>query len=355
MSKETTPKNDLANSRFGRRVEIDPRSAGRIPDFAWINKKLPIADVARKLGLNFGTNHLIHCWHPDLHHNGDRTASVGIRPLNNTVKCFGCACDGGPFGPIDLVMDVLNLDSLAQAGTWIVEHFEVPFLPKGKHLKQPSRRIVRAGFEGDIGLLVQSGLWSKLSVPARCIVPVLLQFAREVEGKPTCRIEMSYRAISRYSGVKSPNAVARALRELEQIKWLRRETAPSDSVVRATNLYILTPQSDELRELANTMTRQKRDEIKAEREFRRQNRCERLKLLTTSKEKGNSQAFTKYKTLYSSNTVEQIHAIRRIPRILCAGRASPEWSRTCRTRSPAWRRRVATPLREGEQAVIDIT
>jgi hypothetical protein len=303
--------------------------ASRIPDFKWINKNLSVSEVGKALGLSSGSNGLIHCWHPERHHNGDRTASVGVRTVNNTVKCFGCACDVGPFGPIDLVMDVLGMDSPSAAGAWIVEHFEVPFLPKGKHLKEASRPSRgRVGFEGYVGLLVQSGLWGRLSFPARSLIPTLLEFAQKDESKPTYRVEISYRAISRYSGVKSHNAVVKALRELKQIHWLRWEQSPSPTVLRATNVYILTPESDELRELANAMARQTKDEVNTERELRLRQRSERLRMPTFTRKQSWPQAFTKYKTLYSGNTVERINAIRRIPRTLCAYRFVGV--RTCR-------------------------
>jgi len=75
----------------------------------YINCKIRIADVARKLDLRLDGSSKIHCWHSDRHQNGDRTASVGIRGANNTLKCFGCGL--GPIGPIDLAMDVLGMSS----------------------------------------------------------------------------------------------------------------------------------------------------------------------------------------------------------------------------------------------------
>ena len=98
-----------------------------IPDLRFINRKLPIIDVARALNLRIGTNGHIHCWHPERHQKGDRTAFVGIRKTNNTVKCFGC--DVGPLGPADLVMDVLALENPGDAARWIAERFQVPELP----------------------------------------------------------------------------------------------------------------------------------------------------------------------------------------------------------------------------------
>ena len=90
-------------------------TSGGIPDMAWINRSVSVLEVAQKLGLEIANHERIRCWHPDRHHNGDRTASVGVRKMNNTVKCFGIACGIGPFGPIDLVKDVLNVASPQEA------------------------------------------------------------------------------------------------------------------------------------------------------------------------------------------------------------------------------------------------
>ena len=104
-----------------------------IPDMKYINRELPIADVARALDLRFDGLGKVHCWHPERHQNGDRTASVGIRVSNNTVKCF--VCDSRPMGPIDLVMDVRGVGP-AEAALWIAERFTVPSIPT----RLPSRR-----------------------------------------------------------------------------------------------------------------------------------------------------------------------------------------------------------------------
>src|SRR5215475_6445176 len=102
-----------------------------IPDMRYINRQIPIVDVARALELRLDGTNKIHCWHPERHKNGDRTASVGIRTINNTVKCFGC--DSRPMGPVDLVMDALQL-AAAPAALWIADRFKVPTIPAGKRL-----------------------------------------------------------------------------------------------------------------------------------------------------------------------------------------------------------------------------
>lgn len=124
---------DIAERRrLAHPSSVTPASSGTprggsIPNMGYINRKIRITDVARKLDLRLDGSSRIHCWHPERHHNGDRTASVGIRTTNNTVKCFGCGI--GPIGPIDLVVDVLGMSSAADAALWIAARFPVPIIP----------------------------------------------------------------------------------------------------------------------------------------------------------------------------------------------------------------------------------
>ena len=247
-----------------------------VPDIRFINGKIPVIEVAKLIDLRIGENGNIHCWRPELHQNGDRTASVGIRQTNNTVKCFGCGI--GPLSVIDLVMAALGLDNPGDAAQWVAARFEVPEIARGKHIVEPERSIFQFGRESDIGLLVHSGLWAKMSPAARAIVPVLLELAeREPRDQPRS-VTISYVALMRFSGIGSPNCVSAALRELEQIHWLcvfagRRE--PGSGPVRATSTYLLTPRSDELMELAQANYRQMRDEIANQRKLRAQAKAKR--------------------------------------------------------------------------------
>jgi hypothetical protein len=243
-----------------------------IPDLRFINRRIAITDIARALDLRLGDNGNIHCWRPECHHNGDRTASVGFRKANNTVKCFGCGT--GPLSVTDLVMVVLDIKNPGDAALWVAARFDVPEISSGKHVVESERRIFRYSRESEIGVLIRSGLWPLLSVAARSLAPVLLEFA-----EPRTRsVTISFLAMMRYSGVASPNAISAALRELEQIHWLsivagRRE--PGSGPVRTTSTYVLTPRSDELMDLANANCKQMREEIEIQRQIRAEARAKR--------------------------------------------------------------------------------
>jgi hypothetical protein len=254
--------------------EIALKSSG-IPDMRYINRKLSIAEVAAALDIRSGQSGNLHCWHPERHQNGDRTASVGVRKINNKVKCFGC--DSKPMGPIDLVMDVLNVEP-ADAALWISNRFPVPEIPKGKNLENEDLPRWQVGLEDELGVLIRSGLWAQLSEATRVIAPVLVQFAENNRSTGTARVQMSYRAITRYSGIKSPNAIRRALRELNDFGWLELPgLGTSLGPGQPTAAYVITPHSDQLMEHANLQCKQEHTEIEIEREVRRRRRGALLK------------------------------------------------------------------------------
>lgn len=253
-----------------------------VPDMKFINRKIPIADVARALDLRFGGNGNLHCWRPQLHKQGDRTASVGIKKVNNTVKCFGCGV--GPLGPIDLVIEVQGLSNSGTAARWIAAHFKVPELTPGRHIVQVERKIFQFGSETHIGFLVHSGLWAELSTTARSIVPVFLEFGEPVSGQQNLSIQISYRALARHAGVASPNAISAALNELREIHWLCRlpsQPEPNARPILATATYLVTPRSDELLELAQYRSKLMRTEIDIERRLRAEGKQKRRSELFT--------------------------------------------------------------------------
>ncbi|MGA2594752.1 MAG: hypothetical protein ABSH32_33045 [Bryobacteraceae bacterium] len=251
-----------------------PKGSG-IPDMRFINRELPIAEVARTLELRLDGASKIHCWHPERHQHGDRTASVGIRASNNTVKCFGC--DSKPMGVIDLVVDVRGVGP-ADAALWIAERFTVPSIPARKRLADGNERSYRVGYERGLGLLIRSGLWARLSAPAQAIAGVLLEFGEK--DRPldeTLRVQMAYRTLARFSGVQSHNAIRKGLVELGEVGFLVLPAGvPSASLDRKSATYIVTPNSHQLWELAQTAGRQMQQEIAAEVELRKRQRRERL-------------------------------------------------------------------------------
>jgi hypothetical protein len=245
-----------------------------IPDFTWINRNLPIEDVARRLDLQFAEGHKLHCWHPERHKYGDRTASAAIWIKPNKIKCFGCE---NLVGVVDLVVDVLGVD-FAGAARWLDANFDVPHIPKGRHLERAAAiHPYMVGHEQPIELLIKSGLWATLSAQTQRVAPVLIALAERKE-QNTFEVRISYRTMMRYSGVRSENSIRRALTALAEIGWLSaspRAEQRNDGILRDVGRYVLTPYSDQVCELANAVHAQMRKEIEQEREVRRQKRAAR--------------------------------------------------------------------------------
>ncbi len=209
----------------------NPRFGDGIPDAQFIREKVPIGEVASALGLEVFDTGMIRCWHPERHHRGDRTPSVGIDRHYNKVKCFGIACDGGLMGPIDLVIDVQEC-GLKEAIRWIAQRFEVPSIPKGKQLVKPKGHVARYGYERAIELLLRSGLWAKMSRPAQLLAVTFVGLKVEGQRDESWELEISYRGLAQYSGSAQDQQEPRA--------------GPRDGDLHSD------PFSDAVRELAGT-------------------------------------------------------------------------------------------------------
>jgi hypothetical protein len=250
-----------------------------LPDMRYINREINILEIARKLDLRVDPCGKIHCWHGEQHQHGDRTASVGVRRSNNTVRCFGC-CDSKPMTVLDLVMAIRNFKNVADAAEWIDSRFPVPRIQARKTPMQINTRPI--GLEGPLGLLICSGLWGRLSAPTCVIAPVLYELS-DKDSYEKHQIQISYAAISRYSGVKSPNAIRKALIELQEVGWLvlPEKIPPLERLRRTAPTYTLTPYSDQLIELADCSARQTRQEIEAEKQIRARSKQLRRRLIAT--------------------------------------------------------------------------
>jgi hypothetical protein len=279
-----------------------------IPDMAFINREVPIAEVAGELDLRFGPNGHIHCWFPESHKNGDRTASVGIDERFNKVKCFGCGFR--PMGPIDLVMGVQGMTAV-EAALWIAERFPVPELPKGKHLTRQDRPVQRYGFQQPIEFLVRSGIWARLLPSTQRLLPVLLAFADKRREQDVYDLQMSWAAMRRYCGMASDGSVSRALKEIRDIGLIERSdavTARNHGPSQPASRFVLTPASDAIVELGQAVAEDLRREILIEKELRRLKRQGRVLAFTPAPRA----RFTQYTSLYDSRSTVEIPAVARV-------------------------------------------
>ena len=176
------------------------------------------------------------------------------------------------------MIDVLKT-SAADAALWIAARFDVPAIPARKRLAGRRQPRDRVGYEHGLGLLIRSGLGARLPEAARAIGPVLLELAeRHLPCDEESTIRISYAGITRYSGIRSPNSIRKALVALSEIGFIKLpKTASRRTPERASALYTLTPFSNQLWELAQAFARQTQVEIATEIELRDRLRKERIR------------------------------------------------------------------------------
>jgi hypothetical protein len=191
------------------------------------------------------------------------------------VCCF--ICDDRAYSAIDLVQKVLGLDTRS-AINWIAARFEVPSIPKGRHLPKadPFRSVSRVGLGGSLEQIIRSGLWAHLTPSERTILPVLC----ELRDSTKDAFEMSYRGIRRYSGIGSDTTVRAALHHFEQMHLLKiHREREAGGLLRACNSYELTLDDPRLLELMAEYYQCEQEEIEAERQSREEQRNIRRHIL----------------------------------------------------------------------------
>jgi len=79
----------------------------------------------------------------------------------------------------------------------------------------------------------------------------------------------------RYSGLKSPNVIKKALEELRIIGWLHPLPNQLNGLVKKVGSYLLNPYSEAVRELGNVLAAEERRAIEYERAWAQQRRIDR--------------------------------------------------------------------------------
>ena len=240
------------------------------PDFDYIRNRVSIRDVARQLELDV-QGKMTRCWRPDGHQHGDRTPSVGLNVRGNTARCF--VCDPRSLSTIDLVISVLGVD-VKSAARWIAERFQVPNLPKGKHLESrsrwPERFRIGAG-EPRTAILVRSGIWALLAPRQHSILPVLDTFTPPGETK----VRISYRGIARYAKVGSHSTISSAIHRFQSLHFLRKVRSSTENGFRSCGEYEWSLDNPSFLEMAVAQEKKQREEIEAERSLRAEARARR--------------------------------------------------------------------------------
>src|ERR1019366_3166575 len=139
-----------------------------LPDMTFIRREIPIADVARELGIRVASSSTAHCWRAGAHQNGDRTPSMSFR--RNGAMCYVCDVDSK--SPIDLVIAYQEC-SLKEAGDWLCARWTVPTIAKNAKLSRPQRWSTSPMGLADFPLerFVRSGVWAALGDAGRAVLP----------------------------------------------------------------------------------------------------------------------------------------------------------------------------------------
>jgi hypothetical protein len=178
-------------------------------DLDYIRRKIPIEDVARRLGLDVNSRHFARCFRTENHADGDREPSLHFLTRANRAICFGCG-DRRPFSNIDLVMAYLGCD-FRQAIAWFREHFDhIPTL-RGRPAGITGEKPFRVGTGGELEALVRSGVFATLSNPARSVLTVIRELRDDSEAP------IPYATLRRMTGIGSYSTIKRALDQLTRL------------------------------------------------------------------------------------------------------------------------------------------
>jgi hypothetical protein len=106
---------------------------------------------------------------------------------------------------------------------------------------------------------------------------ILLHLVRKRDGTPVYDVTVRYAGLQRYTGMGSPASVSKALKEAQAIGWLQEPQAKRNhGPGQRAGHSVLTPYSDELRELANATAAEVPEEIAAQKELRQAKRNQRI-------------------------------------------------------------------------------
>ena len=272
-----------------------------MPDMRYIRREIPIADVARELGIRVSGRNAAHCWR-DGHQNGDRTPSMSFR--RNRARCH--VCDADSMSVIDLVIKFQELDpsrGLKQATEWLCARWPVPTIAKSAKLSRPERWAASPVGISSFPLerFVRSGVWAALDDAGRAVLPALFCFTEKNE------VCVSYRALARYAGKASDATIAKALQRLKQLGIL--EALPKmGNNFRDAGRYRFTLDSPKFQAAISEIHARLKLESGAERELRAQARAVPL----PNPESANRKAlYPGTSTLFSSCSVSKVHTSPR--------------------------------------------
>jgi hypothetical protein len=272
------------------------RKGQELPDMTYIRREIPIADVARELGIRVSGRNTAHCWRVGAHQNGDRSPSLSFR--RNRAKCY--VCDGDAMSTIDLVIRHEGFDpstALREATAWLCARWPVPTIAKNTKLARPQRWAASPVGLSSFPLeqFVRSGVWTGLDDAGRAVLSVLFCFSEKGE------VAVSYRGLARYSGMKSDATIAKVLRHFKNLGII--ESLPRSKNFRDVGRYRFTLDSERFQAVLAEVHARLKLESGAERELRSQSRA----LSVPHSESRTPKALYPGTSVFSGCSTNQVH------------------------------------------------
>jgi ribosomal protein L37AE/L43A len=210
-----------------------------MPDMKYVNREIPILEVARELGLAVRSRKTTcpECKKKLL------TFSVKF----NRWRCWHCDPAGKQKTVIDLVMFILNVDAF-NAAAWISKCWNVVRQVQversenqrglEKHVYSRKRQIpVPERDKPNLQAMVTSPGWREMALSARVVAMTLLALARMDEKNS---VTINRKGLSYLTGITDPNTLAKANRELQAIGLFEVDRGYRTKYAERPTVYRLT-------------------------------------------------------------------------------------------------------------------
>ncbi len=189
-----------------------------LPDAAWLRHEIPIAEVAKNLGLEGEASGCkFNCWRD--HRPGERKRTLSTHAKSNTIRCF--KCDSRNLSTIDLVAAILDL-SVGEAMKYLAANF--PGAPR-RELRIKAEHAHHAQSRKSVMTLqdiICSRGWSSLSQRGKVLLTAIC--ARSPQAGPEqFTLRCTYEHLARWTGITGRATIAAALRELTDRGVIQRE------------------------------------------------------------------------------------------------------------------------------------
>jgi hypothetical protein len=211
-----------------------------IPDFRWINREIPILEIAAKLGIIVRGNkaQCLDC---------GKERRLSFTPKLNGWKCFHCEPAGKMHTPLDLVMKHRDC-SVYAAADWIsrtwgivgrvqIERSKNAYASRGptyvRYRPIPAPHKSRPSLEA----FMASPAWREMPLTTRTIAMALFAMANAEDSHT---VTISRKELAGITGIQRLNTISHATRELKAIRMFAVEQGFGGKLGSRASSYRLT-------------------------------------------------------------------------------------------------------------------